>query len=172
MVWLAGLAGCLFAAAWWDMRAHRIPNGIVACGMAFGLGWHALAPAGTGLLPALAGLGLGLVLFLPLYRLRAMGAGDVKLMAMAGAFLGPADVLGAMLGTFVAGGVVGVGLVLWRRGLAGKVIGSLPPAEAEGSNGKPSPVGARLDPASRMPYAPAIALGTLGYLGWRYFPVM
>ena len=90
----------------------------------------------------LAGLALGLLLLLPLYLLGACGAGDVKLMAMTGAFLGPQDALGAILMTFLAGGLLAA--LHWH----------LAPA------GKPKPV--------RMPYAPAIALGTLVWLSARH----
>lgn len=170
LLWLGCLAGFLAAAVWWDLRVRRIPNGVVVSGMVFGICWHVLVPGGLGLLPALAGLMLGLALFLPLYLMRAMGAGDVKLMAMVGVFLGPADVLGAVLGTFLAGGVIAV-LAATRLWIKKKRF--LPP---DGASRRfvitPSLVGENHDPALRLPYALAIALGTLGYLGWRYFSLV
>jgi prepilin peptidase CpaA len=45
-----------------------------------------------------------------------IGGGDVKLMAMLGAFLGPYKGLEALLWTFVLGGCAGVILLIWRVG--------------------------------------------------------
>jgi prepilin peptidase CpaA len=169
-LWLGCLVGTLVAAVWWDLQTRRIPNGFVVSGMVFGLCWHALAPGGLGSLPALAGLILGLALFLPLYLMRAMGAGDVKLMAMVGVFLGPFDVLGAVLGTFLAGGVIAILTMarLWIR----KNRFLSPDGVSRRFAIKPSLVGKIHEPALRLPYALAIALGTLGYLGWRYFSLV
>ena len=64
---------------------------------------------------ALVGIAVGLAMGLPLYWLRAMGAGDVKLMGMVGAFLGGADTFAATLVIFVVGGVLGLVAVARRR---------------------------------------------------------
>jgi hypothetical protein len=58
------------------------------------------------LLVAIQGLFVGLVALLPMYLLRAMGAGDVKLMGLVGVFLGPLHVLGATLSILLVGGVL------------------------------------------------------------------
>src|SRR4051812_31541587 len=89
----ASLIVLLMTAAICDMRTHRIPNRLVLCGGLWGLVCTTLWPPvyhGTILYP-LAGLAVGLLLFFPLYLMRAMGAGDVKLLAMVGTFLGPLD---------------------------------------------------------------------------------
>ncbi len=108
------LLALLLAATWFDVRSHRIPNKLVFWGALAGVllhvalpegrGFISSLPGGLGFLDALAGLGIGLAVFLPVYLLRAMGAGDVKLMAMVGAFLGPEQIWGAMLGVALAGG--------------------------------------------------------------------
>jgi prepilin peptidase CpaA len=95
----------LSLAAWQDIKQHRISNRIVLVGVVLGfvfnglfpqgLGYNSLAPGGLGWFGGLAGLGMGLAVLLPFYLLRTMGAGDVKLMGMVGAFLGPDQVLGA-----------------------------------------------------------------------------
>jgi prepilin peptidase CpaA len=45
-----------------------------------------------------------------MYAMRALGAGDVKLMAMIGAFVGPGAVAGITLLTLLAGGVLALGV--------------------------------------------------------------
>jgi prepilin peptidase CpaA len=89
-----------------DLRARIIPNVLVLSGALSGVLLAGLHPEGIGLLRALGGLALGLAIFLPLYLLRAMGAGDVKLMAMAGAFLGYAAIAEAALWVLLTGGVL------------------------------------------------------------------
>ena len=171
------LAGLLLGAVWHDVRSRRIPNRLVFPGALAGLLLNAVLPAGAGLLtaapgaiglwPAVAGLALGLALLMPMYMLKAMGAGDVKLMAMVGAFVGPQAVLGAMLFSLLAGGVLALAVAAFHgtlrqvtsnsyhlllnslmRGIAGQRPGIDAPPEASG----------------KLPYAIAIASGTLIYL--------
>src|SRR3954463_13490202 len=71
-----------------DCRTRRIPNALVMAGILFGLIYNVAFPptVKTSMLFAPAGMLVGLSMFLPLYLLRATGAGDVKLFAMVGAF--------------------------------------------------------------------------------------
>ena len=80
---VTGLAGCL------DWRSRRIPNWLTVPAVFAGIvvnfataGWHGVALA-------FEGAGLGLALLLPFVLMRALGAGDWKLMGALGAFLGP-----------------------------------------------------------------------------------
>jgi len=107
----------LCAAAWHDLRSRRIPNALVYPGTAAGFLLNSLLSqgmGGLGALDSLAGLGAGLLLLLPLYLLRAMGAGDVKLMAMAGAFLGARGVTSAFIYVLLAGGLLAIAMA-WRH---------------------------------------------------------
>ena len=100
----------------------------------FGLGFHYLpphAPAVFGVLDALLGAALGSALLwsaATIYKIvrkrEGMGMGDVKMMAMAGAFLGvPGAFLTILIGTFL-GSILGLALVAtlfvsgWKRTLA------------------------------------------------------
>src|ERR1700751_1600311 len=73
-----------------DLHSRRIPNWLVLTGLTLAL---AVRLGGARAAQGYSAWGLGLLtgggLFLPLYLLRGMGAGDVKLMAMVGAFVGP-----------------------------------------------------------------------------------
>jgi len=70
-----------------DLRTRRIPNVLTFGGAAVALG-YALASRGFGgLLTSLEGWGVGLALFLPMFLLGGMGAGDVKLLACLGAWV-------------------------------------------------------------------------------------
>lgn len=159
----------LLAAVWTDLANRKIPNRLVYSGVGVALVCQTALPSGEGLWVSLQGLGVGLVLLLPLYLVRAMGAGDVKLMAMAGAFVGPKMIIGAALVTLVAGGVMAVMVALkqrafWRliENLKVMLFGSMARL-ADGQLPIPEQPAASV---GKLPYALAIAAGTLGYLGW------
>jgi len=170
----------MLLAAKQDISSHRISNKLVLTGVLFGvvlngilpegLGFNSQVPGALGWLAAFKGLAVGMGLFLPLYWLRAMGAGDVKLMGMVGAFLGPNDVLGAVLATLVAGGVMALLVVMWSKQLGpmlqnvklifyGSAV-KLSTGQAPLMNDLPVSVG-------KLPYAVAISLGTFAYLIWQ-----
>lgn len=106
-VWLIVLAASL-AGALWDVRTGRIPNAITFPLLAAGIlcsglagGWNALGESlGAALLVALP--------FLVLYAMGAGGAGDAKLMAALGAWLGLRDGLVTLLAVLGAGAVLGL----------------------------------------------------------------
>lgn len=170
---------CLMAlAVWSDLRTRRIPNQLVFGGALLGLLLNTLYPAGDGLLVgepfggiglpwALAGLALGLGLLLPMYMLRALGAGDVKMMAMVGAFVGPRPVAACVLLTLLAGGVLAIVVAL----ATGKLRATLHNtwhmalhALLRGTQGDVGHIEAPATPSGRLPYAVAIAAGTGLYL--------
>src|SRR5438309_8848697 len=95
-----------------DLRARRIPNALTFPAAALGLVLHAAFFGLDGLRESGQGLGLGLAMLFPLFVLRWMGAGDVKLMAAIGALKGPEFVFYACLWAAVFGGAFAiVGLV-------------------------------------------------------------
>src|SRR5512139_777973 len=166
------LAAFLMAAVWTDLAARKIPNRLVYSGVGVAIAYQTVLPSGEGLLIALQGMGLGLAMFLPLYLLRATGAGDVKLMAMVGTYVGPHLIIGASLATLVAGGILAVAATLRNHAflrlienlklmLLGSMVrlasGHLPAPEQPASS------------VGKLPYALAIATGTLGYLAWVHY---
>jgi prepilin peptidase CpaA len=97
-----------------DLRSARIPNLLTFSALALGLLFHGLAPSGSGVQAALVGLLAGLLVFFPFFALGAMGAGDVKLMAALGAWLGWQPAIQVALYGAVAGGVLALALAMWR----------------------------------------------------------
>lgn len=164
----------LLLACYTDLAARRIPNLLSFGGLLAGLGCQILLPEGAGFVSALQGVGLGFALFLPLYLLRAMGAGDVKLMAMVGAFVGVEQIIGVVLSTLIVGGILSV-LVVLRRGAVMQLLNNLRlmlfEAGAKVAGGKLPVVEQPVASVGKLPYAVVIALGALGYLlfqrlGW------
>lgn len=157
---IAVLVCLLGLALGYDIAKRRIPNWLTGAGLLAGLGFSVLSKNGLGpsssLLGALAGFGA----LLPLYMLRAMGAGDVKLMAAAGAFLGPIPVFGAALLTFAAGGVFSLTAAIGYRSL-GRVLNNLRLMGMVALIGRSSGIAIRdVQTTGRLPYALAIAVGT------------
>lgn len=160
----------LLTAAITDYRTHRIPNGLVLSGALFGVIYNIAVPpaAHANWLWPFLGLGLGFIVFLPLYLLGVMGAGDVKLMAMVGAIIGPLDTVWVLLYSMVVGGVLSIVLVL-ARGTATRLWRNLRTLFQLGFvnllNGvRPDlHIDDRLS-AGKLPYGVAIAIGTIGYL--------
>lgn len=160
-LWLAG-------AALSDLRSRRIANRWLLAGTGVALAVHALALAG-GARPLaghswsapLSGALLGLLLLLPLYLLGATGAADVKLMAMVGAFIGPADVVTAVLYSLLAGGLLSL-CYLNTAGVMPRLLANLRSLHRAGPDGT-TPLSRS---AAGLPYAVAITLGSAAALLW------
>jgi prepilin peptidase CpaA len=101
-------------AAGFDIRYRRIPNWLVLAGIVTGFIWNLSSSGWSGLGHSAAGLGLGFALYFPLYLLRARGAGDVKLLAAAGAIVGPGNCFWVFLLTAVLGGIIAMVWLLLR----------------------------------------------------------
>jgi prepilin peptidase CpaA len=111
IIWLLTLALTLLAALL-DWRSRRIPNWLTVPGLLSGIAVHALVGGWHGTFFALKGAGLALLILMPLVALRALGAGDWKLMGAVGAFVGPQMFLFVLLGSIFASGIMAVVQVL------------------------------------------------------------
>jgi prepilin peptidase CpaA len=105
----------VLAAGLSDLRSRRIPNWLVLAGLLSGIGLNGFLYGTVGLWIALKGAGLALAIYFPLFALRAMGAGDAKLMAAVGAIVGPGNWLAIFFCSAVLGGIVGLVFVLARK---------------------------------------------------------
>ena len=104
------IVACVF-----DVATSRIPNVLTFTTAALAIAYHIFAPTGLGAMSALAGLTVGLAVFFPLFALGAMGAGDVKLMAAIGAWLGWKAIIFVALYGSLAGGVLALVVAMRRR---------------------------------------------------------
>lgn len=154
-------AALMSAALIWDLAQRRIPNALVLSGLILGAGIRFIV-SDHSLITGLLGAGLALGLTFPLFALRAMGGGDVKLFAVTGMFLGPSGFFIALLLSGVIGGVIGLFAAL-RQGVILPVLlrtrdlglnaltlghaGERPTLDSPG--------------AMTIPYGAAIAIGTL-----------
>lgn len=109
------LAALVGAGAVLDLRSGRIPNGLILVIAALGVvsGLPLGAPL-RHLALAAAGIGVGLGFWIVPFALRWVGGADVKLVAAAGAWLGPLATLRLSLFAALAGGLLAL-LYLWLR---------------------------------------------------------
>lgn len=120
LVWGGVFSLLLATACVYDLRHRRIPNELVAILLGAGL-LFALFSLGNAraLAMSVAGAAIGFAIWIPLYVIGAIGAGDVKLFAAASTWLGPALTWRAALIAALAGGVLAVAVLLRERRLAG-----------------------------------------------------
>jgi len=111
----AGAFAIAGSACWFDVRTRRIPNSLTFPAAALGLVTATLAHGMQGAMSSGAGLLVGLVMFLPLFLLKGLGGGDVKLMGALGAWLGTSLILSVAFYTSLAGGVLALVVIARHR---------------------------------------------------------
>jgi prepilin peptidase CpaA len=155
-------------AAFFDLRQRRIPNWLCLAGFLLGVGLNSFLYLTPGLWMSLKGAGLALAIYFPLWLLRGMGAGDVKLMASLGAVAGPANWLGILVLTSLFGGMAAAGLIVAKHRLK-HTLANIRWILLSWRHGQaPYESNPELDIASgkglRLPHAVPIACGTLSFL--------
>jgi prepilin peptidase CpaA len=167
-VWLVTIT--LVVAAIIDGKQLKVPNWItfpmIVSGWVFNttvLGWE-----GLGL--SLVGTVVGLALLLPAYAIGGMGAGDVKLLAGVGAWVGSSVTFYAFCLSAIIGGVIAVGMVLCRRGWNKHKVQFFMILNEIATVGKPTELATiaaeRKSSMLLLPYGIPIAIGTILYFFW------
>ncbi len=98
-----------------DLRTYRISNTVTFGFMLFGLVSNLITDGVKGMLFSVQGLILPVISLLLVYIMRAVGAGDVKLLSAIGAFMGSGFIFNVILYTFLCGGIIAALLILVRR---------------------------------------------------------
>jgi len=146
-----------------DLRSRRIPNWLVLPFLAAGIGVSAWRHGWAGVGHSLGGIALGGLLFGILSIMGGMGGGDVKLCAAIGAWIWSQQLMIALVLTGMVGGIMAL---CWA--VAGGFLGELFQGTGKLLFGmarrgvKPDSELNLSNPLARkMPYAPAIAIGTI-----------
>lgn len=170
------LALLVLTAAVYDIRYRRIPNWLTLSGILAGFGLNLVLYGAGGLVVAGKGMGVAFCVYFFLYLLHAIGAGDAKLMAAAGAITGAGNWFLIFIFTALLGGLFAVILLLWKHRVkktlwnVGYLIYELRHFRA------PYLAHEELDvknpKAARLPHGFTIAVGTAAFLVLRYlYPV-
>jgi prepilin peptidase CpaA len=110
---IVGVAAIVF-----DLWRRRIPNALTFGAALAALVFAAVVGGTSGLARAAGGWLVGFALFFPFFALGGLGAGDVKLVAALGAWIGPVLTLWAALYASIAGGVIALIVALRHRYLS------------------------------------------------------
>lgn len=143
-----------------DWREHKIYNKLLVPSFITALLLHTFQGGGAGLTRSLLGAAIGFALLLLPYFMGGMGAGDVKLLAVIGAFGGVFFVFTSFIYAAVIGGIISA-FLLARRGVLRSTMMHIllflpifqkPQSHSEAMNDKSQ---------EKFPYGIAIAVGTL-----------
>lgn len=163
------LLAVVLGAAVYDVRYRRIPNWLTVSGVLLGLALNTFLYQGwPGLRLSLAGMAVGLGVYFVLYALRAMGAGDAKLMAAVGAIVGWRDWFGIFLITAIIGGLMALILVV-THGRVKKTMWNLSFIVSEMKSLRPAylakeELDVRSPKALGLPHGAVIAVSTVFFL--------
>jgi prepilin peptidase CpaA len=172
LVWTVwGLVSAiLIVAAVIDGRQLKVPNwitfpmvlsGWLASGVTYG--WDGMAAS-------LWGTAVGLGLLLPAYAIGGMGAGDVKLLAGVGAWVGASQTFWAFIVSAIIGAIIAVIMVVvsrkWRHHQK-QFVSIVSEILVIRSPSKLSEIAAERKPTMMLlPYGIPIAIGTIGYFAY------
>lgn len=160
---IGAVLGVAVVAVAFDVRTRRIPNLLTFGAAILALCVATLSGGPSATMTAVLAWIVGVALFFPFFALGGMGAGDVKLLAAVGAWLGPSQVAIVALASSLAGGVIAIVVALghgylraavhnvWMLLMHWRVMGVRPLQEVtlEGTRGP------------RLAYAFPISIGTL-----------
>ncbi|HYW78267.1 MAG TPA: prepilin peptidase [Thermoguttaceae bacterium] len=169
-IWLVTIV--LVVAAVIDGWILKVPNWItfplVISGWIYsttvgGWGWEGLAGS-------LTGTAVGLALLMPAYAIGGMGAGDVKLLAGVGAWVGGTDTFYAFCVSAVIGGFIALGMVVYARKWGhhrSQFFSILNEIMVVRDPNQLSSIAAdRKSSMMLLPYGIPIAIGTIAYFFW------
>ena len=149
----------MVAAAGWDLAARRIPNALSATILFFGIVNGSLTGGVVGIGGAVLGALVGLAVLLPLFHVRWIGAGDVKLLSAVGAWVGAGGVLWVTIGGLALGGLVSAAM-LADPALRREVVDNLKTAALV----LEAPVAPRRSKRQLVPMAVAFAVAAVGFV--------
>jgi prepilin peptidase CpaA len=168
-----GLAAILLTlavgAAGYDICYRRIPNWLTGGGVLAGVLMNTFLYQGwPGLSTSMLGLAAAFCVYLALYSIRAMGAGDVKMMAAVGAIVGWQNWVGIFLITAILGGVAAMAVVT-LRGRIKRTLWNVGFAVSEMKQGRPAylrneELDVRSSKALGLPHGAVIAAGVIVFV--------
>lgn len=160
----------LIVAAVIDGKQLKVPNWLTFPFILSGWVYATAAYGLEGLGWSLLGTVVGLALLLPAYAIGGMGAGDVKLLAGVGAWVGAIPTAYAFAVSAVVGALIAVGMVLYRRAWSkhkNQFFGILTEISTIKDPNKLAEIAAERKPKMLLlPYGIPIAIGAIGYFAW------
>lgn len=91
-----------------DVKTTKVRNRLIICGLLCGLVLRILGQGSEGVVIFCFNIFIPIILLYLLFQLRALGAGDIKLFSVVGAFLPTRELLIVILLSFFCGAVLGI----------------------------------------------------------------
>jgi prepilin peptidase CpaA len=153
-------------AGWTDWRSRRIPNWLTLPGILLGIAVNAVAFGWPGARASVLGAALGLGLLLPFVMIRALGAGDWKLIGAIGAAMGPHHLLEILWVTILINGVMAAVWVVAKGRMRetlrnlGRMLAALSTFHLPGAD-----LTLENPEAVKVPFGVAAAIAVMAYAG-------
>lgn len=148
----------LSASLYFDLRYQRIPNKLCLIALVTGLILNTFFYTWQGLSQSLLGAGLALIILLPAYKFRLLGAGDVKIMIAIGTISGPLIIGWSIAYAIIFGAITSILLALKAVGLRGMKLTASRYLHSFYLRQYFKPESGDMG-AVKVPYAPALTLG-------------
>ena len=97
-----------------DLKTYTVKNSLIAAGLAAGILMNVITRGPEGLWDSAAGIIIPVLILFVLFVLRMLGAADIKLFSVAGAFLGTRGALAVIVFSFLSGGIISLILMIKR----------------------------------------------------------
>ncbi len=155
---LAAALAFMVTVAVCDFRARRIPNVLNLAGLVVGLGLQGATGGWESFFAGVSGFALGFAILSVPYLAGMVGAGDVKFVAAAGAFLGARLLLVGLAVGIVVGGVVGAVSLIRHGRFVPALRGLLADLLCLASGVRPAKL-KHVDSVETIPYGVMLAMG-------------
>lgn len=151
-----------------DLRSGRIPNGLIAAGLVCGLFSQLFDRGMTGWITFLGGAFLPVLILGILYYFRMIGAGDIKMICMAGGFMGPADCFSCIVWSVLFGGAISAAVMIYRRNVIRRLLYFAEYLMRYTETGRWNPYLAGVNDDAKFCFSIPILLGIICYIGGIY----
>ncbi len=108
----------LLAAIYFDICSFRIPNSLILLGLGCGAWYHLWLPKEQSLIFYLFSMAGMFTLLIPVYRLHAIGGGDVKLLSLCAWFAGLTRGVSIAIGALCFGGIISILYLVYHHNIS------------------------------------------------------
>lgn len=108
------LAGFLSCAVYTDMTQTRISNRLIVLGLMIGFFVRLWSDGLMGVFVCVVNIFIPVIFLYLLFQMRALGAGDIKLFSMLGAFISTKQLLKVMVLAFCVGALLGICKIIYQ----------------------------------------------------------
>ncbi|MFV0344046.1 MAG: prepilin peptidase [Anaerocolumna sp.] len=104
-----------------DLKSYKIPNTIILIGYLFGLFFFCQEQEWTSIHKWVLSIFIPILILFPLFFIKALGAGDIKLFSVIGGFFGISYVINLIVISFLIGGILAVFQLCKNKNLSSRI---------------------------------------------------